>query len=288
VQIYIFFKKKLTESCVFNNSKSSILEINFFFKNLYSVFGLKNYFCHVNDFYMKKFLSLILVAVALSSCQEDVKFNSPALQGLKDNVLWRANDVRAYISSNGQLSIVGLTEYEELVLNTNSTNVGTYNLGSTIQNNNATYTSDFNDNTLVYSTISSPGPVADINLPLINAGSGYLSATSVATATTGSGTGLKVNVAASGTGAVTRLTISARGNGYSPGDIITVVGGNSNCRFRVSIYGEVKITEFDDINMTVSGSFKFDARNVDDNPLGGPILNYQYGAFYKVSVFPSE
>ena len=48
--------------------------------------------------------------------------------------------------------------------------------------------------------------------------------------------------------------------------------------------GQVVLTEYDEINMTVSGTFRFNAINVDDNPLGGDILNFQEGVFYKVPV----
>jgi hypothetical protein len=51
--------------------------------------------------------------------------------------------------------------------------------------------------------------------------------------------------------------------------------------------GEIKITEYDNVNMTVSGIFKFNAANTNNSPFGGSILNFQYGEFYKIPVFPS-
>lgn len=48
--------------------------------------------------------------------------------------------------------------------------------------------------------------------------------------------------------------------------------------------GEIVIEEYDAINKTVSGTFKFNAENIYDNPLAGPILNFQYGRFYKIPV----
>ena len=158
---------------------------------------------------MKNFLSLFIVAIAFSSCQEDVKFNDPGLQGLKDDVFWRANDVRAYVSPTGELTINAYTEFETLTMQTASANPNTYMLG----------TSDSN----------------------------------------------RVNF---------EYTISGNTITYSTGTDI----GN----------GEIKITEYDSANATVSGTFKFNAMNVDGNPLGGPILNLQYGAFYKVQIFPTE
>lgn len=40
---------------------------------------------------MKKIVSLLLILVAFSSCETDVKFSDPGLQGRKDNFIWRAD-----------------------------------------------------------------------------------------------------------------------------------------------------------------------------------------------------
>lgn len=239
---------------------------------------------------MKNFFSLIIIAIVFSSCQEDVKFNSPSLQGLKDDVFWRANDVRAYVYPNGHLSIVGLTSHEELTLNTGNTNEGTYYLGTGSTNNKASYTLTSIDNSLVYETVIVPGPVAAIQTPFIAAGTGYTSGNSVET-TGGFGSGLTVTTTANDLGEITDIIISTQGNGYKGGDVITVIGGDNNCKFRVlnvqGSNGEIKIIDYDNVNFTVTGEFKFNAVNVDNNPLGGAVLNYQYGAFYKVPVYPA-
>ena len=237
---------------------------------------------------MKRFLSLIIIAVAFSSCQENVKFNNPGFQGQKDDVFWRANDARAYVSATGKLSIKALTQYETVTLNTNSPNVGTYVLGTTDSNNSATYSSNFSDIQLEYATIAVPGPVASISL--VNGGTGYSSGTSLAT-TGGAGSGLTVNIVANASGVVTSLTVSSRGNAYLAGDLVTVAGGNVNCKFRVTNVqnsnGEIKITSYDTVNATVTGTFKFNAANSNASPFGGPILNFQYGEFYKIPIYPS-
>ena len=92
-------------------------------------------------------------------------------------------------------------------------------------------------------------------------------------------------------GVVTSITISSRGNAYLAGDLVTVAGGNVNCKFRVANVqnsnGEIKITEYDNVNFTVSGKFKFNAANSNASPFGGPILNFQYGEFYKIPIYPS-
>lgn len=48
--------------------------------------------------------------------------------------------------------------------------------------------------------------------------------------------------------------------------------------------GQIVITEYDTLNKTISGTFKFNAENVNNNPLVGPVLNFQYGVFYKIPV----
>ena len=50
--------------------------------------------------------------------------------------------------------------------------------------------------------------------------------------------------------------------------------------------GEIVIEKYDEVNKTVTGTFKFNAVNVANNPLAGPLLNFQYGKFYKVPVTP--
>ncbi|MGC4040569.1 MAG: DUF6252 family protein [Flavobacterium sp.] len=238
---------------------------------------------------MKRFLPLFIIALALTSCEEDVKFNNPGFQGLKDDVFWRANDTRAYVSLSGHLTIEAYTEYEILTLNTASVNPGTYLLGTTNSNNAASYTSSFNGMDLEYGTVAVPGPVNVINF-IVTPGTGYVSGTSVAT-TGGSGSGLTVNIIANAAGNVTSIIPSSRGNAYVAGDIVTVAGGNLNCKFRIenvqNSSGEIKITEYDAVNFTVSGKFKFNAANSNNNPFGGPILNFQYGEFYKIPIYPS-
>lgn len=48
--------------------------------------------------------------------------------------------------------------------------------------------------------------------------------------------------------------------------------------------GQIVITEYDPVGKTISGTFKFNLVNTFDNPLAGPILNFQYGVFYKIPV----
>ena len=50
--------------------------------------------------------------------------------------------------------------------------------------------------------------------------------------------------------------------------------------------GKIVIEEYDAVNKTVTGTFKFNAENILNNPLVGPIMNFQYGTFYKVPITP--
>ena len=154
---------------------------------------------------MKKAFLLSIVLFSLASCQEDVRFNNPSFQGVKDNVFWRAIASKASLGVNGSLVINGYLRNEIITLKTTSTANGTYFLG----------TSD--SNTAVYG-------LTDTNATL-----------SFAT-------------------------------GLGKGD------------------GQIVITEYDIENNTISGTFKFNAENSYNNPLVGPVLNFQQGVFYKVPV----
>ena len=234
---------------------------------------------------MKRILSFVAIAIVFSSCQENVKFNNPGFQGLKDDVFWRANDAIGSIDANGKLKIQAYTEYETLTLNTNSPLVGTYVLGTTNQNNSVVYSSNFNDILSEYVTIAVAGPTGTVSI--VNGGSGYSSGTSIAT-TGGSGSGLTINIIGNASGVVSSVTVASLGIGYKAGDIVVISGGNVNCTIKINNVqnsnGEIVITEYDNVNKTVSGKFKFNAART--GVFGNPILNFQYGEFYKTPIFP--
>jgi hypothetical protein len=48
--------------------------------------------------------------------------------------------------------------------------------------------------------------------------------------------------------------------------------------------GKIVISEYDSENKTITGTFTFNAENTDNDPLFGPILNFQQGVFYKIPV----
>jgi hypothetical protein len=78
---------------------------------------------------MKKLMFALSLILLLSSCTEDVRFNNPAFQGLKDNVFWRAQVSNAYIASNGNVIVEGYLGLEKVTLQTASPDVRTYILG---------------------------------------------------------------------------------------------------------------------------------------------------------------
>jgi hypothetical protein len=87
---------------------------------------------------MKKHFLFLILLFSLFSCQEDVTFNNPSFQGMKDNVLWRAVQSTATVNSGGLLVIEAYTATEKVTLKTNSTALTTYYIGTTAINT-ATY-----------------------------------------------------------------------------------------------------------------------------------------------------
>jgi hypothetical protein len=140
------------------------------------------------------------------SCQEEVKFNNPSFQGVKDNVFWRAVATTATIGSTGSLTIEAYLRNEKVTLKTTSTLAQTYFLG-TSTSKTATYAiTDDATGTIIFET------------------------------------------------------------GFGVGD------------------GQIIITEYDALNKTVSGTYRFNANNTSNNPLAGPTINFQNGVFYKIPV----
>ena len=71
---------------------------------------------------MKRIIALLVVLLALTSCTQDIKFNNPSVQGLKDDVLWRASDSYGSLNGTNALTIVALNQFETLTLKTTSVN----------------------------------------------------------------------------------------------------------------------------------------------------------------------
>jgi hypothetical protein len=249
---------------------------------------------------MKKCIALFLAMVSFVSCSEDVKFNNPSFQGYRDGILFRGVEVKAYKStSTGAIQLVGLAQDEELTIDLSAGATGTYYLGTTNTATKAIYSSSFNGDLLRYETAIVNGPVADIAKNFPSAGSGYTpNCITVNGATTcsgsypttgGSGSGLTLSISTNTAGAVTAVKVASPGNNYKAGDLITIVGGNNNAKVRVlnveGSNGEVIVTEND--GNLISGSFKFNAVQTTTDPTANEIVNFQYGSFYKVPIYPA-
>ena len=86
--------------------------------------------------------------------------------------------------------------------------------------------------------VVSVGGAGTNDISLVTDGSGYTTATNVAT-TGGSGSGCKVNITASA-GKVTAVTIHTAGGNYKDGDVLTISGGGGDATFRIeSVVGAV-------------------------------------------------
>lgn len=228
---------------------------------------------------MKKLLSLIAATVLFTSCQEDIQTNTPAFQANFNNAEWRANDARVSIDETGAMTITAYTQYETVVLETSSSNLGTYILGTENTDNFVSYNFDSPDFSKYYDSRVYSGPAFKLSA-IQNAGTGYVPNSSGAQTTGGSGSGLRVATTTLN-GAVTSITLVSRGSGYRAGDLITIVGGNNNAKFKVvnvqQSNGEITITEV--LNGQYTGRFKF---NVVDEE--GEVVTFSEGVFYKIGL----
>lgn len=125
---------------------------------LIRIYSIKNYFCRCkiylplsNYLIMKKILSLLVLLVALVSCEEDVKFNTPAVQGLRDNDLWKATEYSATRGLDNSLTIRATNGFENITLITGSVNPGSYELGIN-EINRASYIVSVEGTETVYTT----------------------------------------------------------------------------------------------------------------------------------------
>ncbi|WP_343696416.1 DUF6252 family protein [Flavobacterium sp.] len=78
---------------------------------------------------MKKYFYFLSFIFLITSCTEDVKFNNPAFQTLKNNVFWRAQAYKAYFGANGTVIVEGSLGYEKVILQMASSSEQTFTLG---------------------------------------------------------------------------------------------------------------------------------------------------------------
>ena len=230
---------------------------------------------------MKKILSLIAVAILFTACEQNIQTNTPAFQAKLNDKLWRAKDAKVTIDATGGMTITAFGFYETLILKTSAMDVGTYTLGTeNFLGNNATYEYTKVGSESVYTTEVVPGPAYKLSA-LVSGGTAYVANPSGAQTIGGSGTGLRV-VTEVVAGVVKKITVVSRGEGYVAGDLITIVGGNQNAKFKVvnvqQSNGEITIEEVQ--NGLFTGKFKLNVVNDE-----GEVVTFSEGVFYKIGAY---
>ncbi|KAB1156177.1 DUF6252 family protein [Flavobacterium luteum] len=120
---------------------------------------------------MNKCIYFLLFLIGLTSCNQDISINNTGvMQGVKDNVAWRATDARATVESANTISIEAVTINETLTLNiplpsrfvSPSNKIDPYDL-SKINNGDVTYSFSIDGVTTDYESdldIDNPGVIA--------------------------------------------------------------------------------------------------------------------------------
>jgi hypothetical protein len=227
---------------------------------------------------MKKITFLFSLFIIITSCQKEVEFNNPSLQASINSIFWRSNSTKATKASNGSIELFGRGQSGDLTLKIGSGSIGTYELGTTNQNNLVSFVQTGN-NAGNYSTGLNKNAAHQISLS--TGGTGYTSSIAVPT-TGGSGTGLKVATTANASGVITTIEIATSGTDYLPGDIVTISGGNQNAQLLITKVansnGQITITE--NTGTTISGNFSFIAF---DN-VTKQTVSCRDGVFYKLPI----
>lgn len=229
---------------------------------------------------MKRLFSLIVILIAFSGCSDEISMPAPGLQAYKDGALWRAEDFKAYLYPDGHIRIVGLMANEQLELNLSDFTEGYYYTASTDLINSAGFTTRFDDDVLHYLTYDANGPIGNINNPVLISGLGYTESFSVATSSSGDGTGMRVNTKVDDQGRITNVTISSPGINYEPGDIISISGGNNKAKFKV--LSAIEITSLNE--QGISGNFRFTARRAESHPFASQMVAFEFGGFHNIPI----
>ncbi len=234
---------------------------------------------------MKKIFILIVAATTLLSCTQDLHENAPAFQAIHENTLWKAGDASAQLDGTGGLILTAYHDYETIVFYLSSTDAGTYVLGDNTQSNYAVYTYEGDGVSESYDTDIYAGPAYTID-QIVTAGSNYslndIVLTQFSTISPDNGSGLRLYINSVDTdGGVTDVAIVSRGNGYYPGDVVTLVEGDENATVEIlnTQYSNGEITLEQSSNGTYSGTFKFTATDGNENT-----ASFADGVFYNVPI----
>ncbi|WP_375238295.1 DUF6252 family protein [Aurantibacter sp.] len=101
---------------------------------------------------MKKIFFLALLLITIVGCKEDLTFNTPSFDAVKNNEPWRADGFVAYNNDDGGYSIKGELGVETVIININEAVEGEY-----ILNSGSSASAVYRDATgTVYSTKNDP------------------------------------------------------------------------------------------------------------------------------------
>ena len=75
---------------------------------------------------MKKIAAFLLIFFVFNSCSDDVTFNEVAFQALKNNVLWKSSDFKAYLNTDGSLTLIATSQQESLIIDLDDSVKGNY------------------------------------------------------------------------------------------------------------------------------------------------------------------
>ena len=97
---------------------------------------------------MQRIVALILISLITVSCSNEIKLNTSLFQATKNYEYWNIDNFQAAFTDDGGLKIIGIKNNESITLLTKNFDVGTYQLGSSVENS-ATF-EDYNF--ITYST----------------------------------------------------------------------------------------------------------------------------------------
>lgn len=100
---------------------------------------------------MRKVILALLIMFSFVSCTDDVTFNDPSFQGIKDGENWRANDARVILNANGTMTIEAYSQFEVVKFVVSSPNIGIRTFGVNASNV-ASYDATFDGITTTYTT----------------------------------------------------------------------------------------------------------------------------------------
>ncbi|WP_338377038.1 DUF6252 family protein [uncultured Flavobacterium sp.] len=83
---------------------------------------------------MKKLILVLTILVSFVSCTDDVTFNDPSFQGMKDGETWRANDARVILNPDGSMIVEAYSQFEIVTFEVSSSNVGIRTFGVNTSN----------------------------------------------------------------------------------------------------------------------------------------------------------